>query len=71
MRLTAMADAFHNQLTDTGMKDIPFEDWLRMLVDIEYTSCKNNRLVRLIKKAEFDQPDARYHGHQRYFRSEA
>jgi DNA replication protein DnaC len=58
MRLTAMADAYRNQLTDTGMKDIPFEDRLGMLVDIEYTSRKNNRLARLIKRAEFDQPDA-------------
>ena len=58
MRLTAMADAYRNQLTDTGMKDIPFEDRLGMLVDIEYTSRKNNRLSRLIKRAEFDQPDA-------------
>lgn len=58
MRLTAMADAYRNQLTDTGMKDIPFEDRLGMLVDIEYTSRKNNRLSRLIKRAEFDQPYA-------------
>ena len=28
------------------------------MVDIEYTSRKNNRLSRLIKLAEFDQPDA-------------
>ena len=29
-----------------------------MLVDAEYTSRKNNRLKRLIRKAEFEQPDA-------------
>lgn len=29
-----------------------------MLVDIEYTSRKNNRLRRLIRQAELDQPDA-------------
>lgn len=35
MRLTAMSDAFRNQLKDTKMKDIPFEDRFGMLVDIE------------------------------------
>jgi len=58
MRLSNMADAFRNQLSDPRMKEIPFEDRLGMLVDIEYTSRKNNRLRRLIRKAEFDQPDA-------------
>lgn len=58
MRLSNMADAFRNQLSDPRMKEIPFEDRLGMLVDIEYTSRKNNRLRRLIRKAELDQPDA-------------
>lgn len=29
-----------------------------MLIDIEYTSSKNNRLKRRIRKAELEQPDA-------------
>lgn len=58
MRLTAMAEAFRNQLNDTKMHDVPFEDRLGMLVDIEFSSRQNNRLKRLIKQAEFDQPDA-------------
>ena len=58
MRLTGMSDAFRNQLTDTKMKEVPFEDRFGMLVDIEYSSRKNNRLKRLIRSAEFDQPDA-------------
>lgn len=58
MRLTAMSDAFRNQLTDAKMKEVPFEDRFGMLVDIEYSSRKNNRLKRLIRNAEFDQPDA-------------
>lgn len=58
MRLTAMADAFRNQLADSKMKDVPFEDRFGMLVDIEYSSRKSNRLKRLIRKAEFDQPEA-------------
>lgn len=59
MRLTAMSDAFRNQLNDNKMKDISFEDRFGMIIDIEYTSRKNNRLKRLIKNASFDQSDAR------------
>ena len=58
MRLTAMANAFQLQLDDPKMTDMPFEDRFGMLVDIEYTSRKNNRLKRLIRKAEFEQYDA-------------
>lgn len=58
MRLTALADAFRNQMNDPKMKDVSFDDRLGMLVDIEYTSRKNNRLRRLIRNAEFEQSDA-------------
>ncbi len=58
MRLTTMADAFRNQLNDPKMKDIPFEDRFGMIIDIEYTKRKNNRLKRLIKRATLDQSDA-------------
>lgn len=58
MRLTAFADAFRNQMNDPKMTDVPFDDRLGMLVDIEYTSRKNNRLRRLIRNAEFEQSDA-------------
>lgn len=51
MRLTAMSNSFRNQLTDARMS-------FGMLVDIEYSSRKNNRLKRLIRNAEFDQLDA-------------
>ncbi len=58
MRLTAMAEAYLQQLSDPNMKEIDFEDRIGMMVDIEYTRRKNNRLHRLIKNAEFEQPDA-------------
>ena len=58
MRLTAMSNSFRHQLTDAKMKEVPFEERFGILVDIEYSSRKNNRLKRLIRKAEFDQPDA-------------
>ena len=58
MRLTAMADAFRIQMDDPAMKEVPFEDRFGMLVDVEYSNRKNNRLKRLIRQAELEQPDA-------------
>ena len=58
MRLTTMADAFRTQLNDSKMKEVPFEDRFGMMVDIEFSSRKSNRLKRLIRNAEFDQPDS-------------
>jgi DNA replication protein DnaC len=58
MRLTSMADAFRSQLDDPKLRDVPFDDRSGMLVDIEFSSRKNNRLKRLIRNATFDQPDA-------------
>lgn len=58
MRLTSMADAFHIQLNDPSMKEVSFEDRFGMLVNIEYTSRKNNRLKRLISNAELEEQDA-------------
>lgn len=58
MRLTAMADAFRSQLDDPKLREVPFDDRFGMLVDIEFSSRKNNRLKRLIRNAAFGQPDA-------------
>ena len=58
MRLTAMADAFRIQLEDNTLKEVTFEDRFGMLVDIEYSSRKNNRLKRLIRSAGLEQSDA-------------
>lgn len=54
MRLTAMADAFRIQIDDPAMKEVPFEDRFGMLVDVEYSNRKNNRLKRLIRQAELN-----------------
>ena len=58
MRLTAMVDAFRIQMDDNKMQDVPFEDRFGMLVDVEYTSRKNNHLKRLIRNTELEQADA-------------
>ena len=53
-----MADAFRIQMDDPTMKEVPFEDRFGMFVDVEYSNRKNKRLKRLIRQAEFEQPDA-------------
>ncbi len=58
MRMSSMADAFRIQQNDPSMKDVSFEDRFGMLVDVEYSNRKNNRLKRLIRSAELEQPDA-------------
>lgn len=58
MRLIIMADASRSQTMDPSMKGDSFEDLFGLLVDVEYSSQKNNRLKRLIHNAEFDQPSA-------------
>lgn len=55
MRLSAMSDAFRNQINDPKMNELDFEDRFGMIVDIEYTNRKNNRLKRLIKNAGLEQ----------------
>ncbi len=56
MKMTAMAENYRFQLEDRSFRDLSFDERFAMLVDIEYTSRKNNRLKRLIQNAEFDQP---------------
>ena len=49
---------FITQSNDLKTKKVFFEDRFGVLVDVEYTSRKNNSLKRLIRSAFFDQPDA-------------
>lgn len=58
MRLTAMANAFREQLNASSMNNLTFEERIGILADIEWTSRKNNRLKKLIYDAKFDQPQA-------------
>jgi len=53
MRLTAMANAFREQLNTPDMASLSFEERLGLLTDIEWTSRKNNRLKKLIQTAYF------------------
>ena len=58
MKLSAMARAFKDQLTDSNMVGLSFEDRFGLLVDTEWTSRKNNYLKRLIKNAKFSEHGA-------------
>jgi DNA replication protein DnaC len=58
MNFTAMANALRMQENDSSMTQLSFSERFGLLVDIEYTSRKNNRLKRIIKAATFDQPQA-------------
>lgn len=58
MRLSAMAQAFHQQTEDPNMANLSFEERFGMLVDAEYWSRHNNRLKRNIHNACLEQPQA-------------
>lgn len=55
MHFTAMAEAYRNQTNESTLDGLSFDERIGLLVDIEWTSRKNNRLKRLIQKATFDQ----------------
>jgi DNA replication protein DnaC len=58
MKLSVMATAFREQLKNTNLSDMAFEERFGLLIDAEWTARKNNRLARLIKNAGFAFNDA-------------
>ena len=58
MRLTAMAEAFRTQLSNKDFYSLSFEERFGMMVDIEWSRRKSNHLGKLIKYANFQQPQA-------------
>lgn len=58
MKLTAMARAFKEQLSDSNMTSLSFEERFGLLVDQEWTSRKNNHLKKLIRQAKFSDAGA-------------
>lgn len=58
MKMSVMARSFENQLADTEVFSLSFEERFGMLVDLEYTTRINNRLKRLIRNANYALPDA-------------
>ena len=58
MRLGVMAEAFSAQLEDAQFHAVSFEDRFAMLVDVEWSARKSNRLTRLIRNAGYADPAA-------------
>ena len=58
MKLSVMAATFRQQLEDQNSAELSFEERFGFLVDAVWASRKNNRLARLIRKADFSFPSA-------------
>jgi DNA replication protein DnaC len=58
MKLGVMASAFKEQLEDGNFNAISFDERFGLLVDMEWTARKNNRLRKLIKSAGYAMPEA-------------
>jgi len=58
MKLSIMAQSFREQITNTEIAGLSFEDRFSLIVDAEWASRKSNRLTRLIRSAEYAIPGA-------------
>src|SRR5699024_707184 len=58
MKLNGMAEAYKEQAMNQDFKKMSFEDRFSLLVDLEHSRRKNNRLQRLIKAATFVNSNA-------------
>jgi DNA replication protein DnaC len=58
MKMGGMADAYELQVQNKDYNDMTFEERFNILVDNEYDRRKSNRLQRLIKQADFNDPSA-------------
>ncbi len=56
MKMSVMARAFEKQLGEPKTAELSFEERFGLIVDMEYTTRKNNRLARLIRTANY--PDS-------------
>ena len=53
MKLSAMAASYRQQIDDSGITKLSFDERFGLMVDTEWTTRKNNRLKRLICSADF------------------
>jgi len=53
MRLSTMAEHHRLQSQDSAVQELSFEDRFALLVDLEWSSRRSNKLTRLIKKSDF------------------
>jgi DNA replication protein DnaC len=53
IRLGVMAQHFRQQMLDSSLKEMAFEERFGLLVDVEWAARKSNRMKRLIKNASY------------------
>jgi DNA replication protein DnaC len=75
MRLSAMAQAFRQQMNDPAMDALSFADRFGLLVDREWDARRTNRLKRLIRTADFPilgacMEDIEYHADRKLDREQ-
>ncbi|PKM70816.1 MAG: AAA family ATPase [Firmicutes bacterium HGW-Firmicutes-18] len=75
MRLSTMAEKYLEQLKDPDYQALSFEDRFSIIVDLEWSKRRNNKLTRLIKKANFKfsqacVEDIEYHSDRKLNKSE-
>lgn len=58
MRLSTMAEAYRQQLSDPAIATLEFEERFGLLVDAEWSRRKSNRLNKLIRKADLQHSSA-------------
>lgn len=58
MKLTGMAESYQTQSMSKDYHDMSFEDRLNLMVDLEYSRRRTNKLNRLIKAATFKNSQA-------------
>jgi len=58
MKLGVMAKTLREQMGDSDFDGLPFEERLGLIVDAEWNARKNNRLIRLIRGAGYEFPNA-------------
>lgn len=58
MKLSGMAEAYKEQALNKGFQKMSFEDRFSLLVDLEHSRRKSNKLQRLIKAATFINSNA-------------
>ena len=58
MHLPAMSEQFKKQMQEPSFQSMSFSERFGLIVDIEWAQRKNNRLARLIRKADLHSNDA-------------
>lgn len=58
LKLSTMAEAFRQQSQDPAYAGLTFEERFGLMVDLEWSKRKNNRLFRLIRQAGFSDTKA-------------